>query len=141
MASLKGTYIFDFPQSQTADAAKIQLRNTPNHPVRLHVRPMLQWRREGSGAMVAVNDSNRCRDNVSIPNRNVASWTTVDVQASCDPLNASLVDRLLRDSLNLSRSVCQRGYNGGGAAVFRYSRARAWFISVSPIGYAPRPPS
>jgi hypothetical protein len=32
--------------------------------------------------MLAVNYSNHYRDTLSIPNRNVASWTTIDTQAS-----------------------------------------------------------
>ena len=81
-ADLRGTYVFDFSAAATADSPKLQLRNTPNNPIDLRARPTLQWKLPRLTTMIAVNYSNHYRDNVSIPNRNVASWTTVDMQAS-----------------------------------------------------------
>jgi iron complex outermembrane recepter protein len=81
-ADLSGTYVFDFSAAATADSPKLQLRNTPNNPIDLRVRPALLWKLPRFTALLAVNYSNRYRDNVSIPNRSVASWTTVDMQVS-----------------------------------------------------------
>jgi outer membrane receptor protein involved in Fe transport len=81
-ADLSGTYVFDFSAAATADSLKLQLRNTPNNPIDLRVRPVLQWKLRRFTAMLAVNYSNHYRDTLSIPNRNVASWTTIDTQAS-----------------------------------------------------------
>jgi iron complex outermembrane recepter protein len=91
---LMGTYIFDYSIAPTADAPKVQLRSTPNNPVDLRVRPMLQWRLSRLTTLVAANYWNHYRDTVSIPNRNVASWTTLDTQVSyrVDGLNGSLLD-------------------------------------------------
>jgi iron complex outermembrane recepter protein len=81
-AGLRGTYVFDFSAAQTADSPKLQLRNTPNNPVDLRLRPMLQWSMPRLTTMVAVNYWNHYRDTASTPNRDVASWTTVDMQVS-----------------------------------------------------------
>jgi iron complex outermembrane receptor protein len=81
-ADLSGTYVFEFSAAATANSPKLQLRNTPNNPVDLRVRPALQWRLRGLTALLAVNYSNHYRDTVSTPARNVASWTTIDVQAA-----------------------------------------------------------
>jgi hypothetical protein len=81
-ADLSGTYVFDFSAAATADSPRLQLRNTPNNPLDLRVRPVLQWKLPRFTAMLAVNYSNHYRDTLSIPNRNVASWTTIDTQAS-----------------------------------------------------------
>jgi outer membrane receptor protein involved in Fe transport len=93
-ADLRGTYIFDFSEAATADSPKIQLRNTPDNPVDLRLRPMAQWRFGGLATAVSVNYWNHYRDTVSIPNRNVPSWTTVDMQVSytIDGLNRSVLD-------------------------------------------------
>jgi len=44
--------------------------------------------------MLAVNYSNHYRDTISIPNRNIASWTTIDTQVSykVDAPNGSWLD-------------------------------------------------
>jgi len=93
-ADLKGTYVFDFSAAAIADSPKLQLRNTPDNPIDLRVRPTLQWRLPRVTAMIAVNYSNHYRDTVSIPNRNIASWTTIDTQATykVDVPNASWLD-------------------------------------------------
>jgi iron complex outermembrane recepter protein len=81
-ANLSGTYVFDFSAAATVDSPKLQLRNTPNNPIDLRVRPALQWKLRRLAAMLAVNYSNHYRDTISIPNRNIASWTTIDTQFS-----------------------------------------------------------
>jgi hypothetical protein len=42
----------------------------------------LQWRLQRIAALLAVNYCNHYRDTLSIPNRNISSWTTLDTQAS-----------------------------------------------------------
>jgi hypothetical protein len=93
-ADLRGTYVFDFSAAATVDSPKLQLRNTANNPIDLRVRPVLQWKLPRFTAMLAVNYSNHYRDTLSIPNRNIASWTTIDTQASyrVDIPNASWLD-------------------------------------------------
>jgi iron complex outermembrane recepter protein len=93
-ANLSGTYIFDFSAAATVDSPKLQLRNTPNNPIDLRVRPAVQWKLPRLTAMLAVNYSNHYRDIVSIPNQNIASWTTIDMQVSykVDVPNASWLD-------------------------------------------------
>ena len=94
-ADLSGTYVFDYSAAATADSPKVQLRNTPNNPIDLRVRPVLQWKLPRLSVLAAVNYSNHYRDTVSIPNRNIASWTTIDIQGSykVDVPNASWLDQ------------------------------------------------
>jgi iron complex outermembrane recepter protein len=82
LGGLKANYVFDFSEAATTAVRKIQLLNTPNNPIDFHMRPELQWAHAGFTIFTALNFANSYRDNVSIPNRNVASWTTLDMQVS-----------------------------------------------------------
>ena len=81
-AALSGTQILDFAQAQTPQQPLISLLNTENSPLNLRLRLALRWAYVGFAAVVAGNFTNSYRDTASIPQRNVGSWTTLDLQLS-----------------------------------------------------------
>ncbi|HEY4209904.1 MAG TPA: TonB-dependent receptor [Steroidobacteraceae bacterium] len=79
-AALNGTYLLDYSEAKTPGSPTLSLLNTPTNPINLRMRGSLSWQRGGLGTSLYVNFDNGYRDIVSVPNRNVRSWTTFDLQ-------------------------------------------------------------
>lgn len=75
--SLGGSYILDFEQSFSDTAPGIDLVDTANNPIDLRLRGMVGWRRENLSTSLAINYADDYHDPAF--DRNVSSWTTVDV--------------------------------------------------------------
>jgi outer membrane receptor protein involved in Fe transport len=76
-----GTYLLDYSEQKTPGSPVVQLLSTQNNPINLRFRGSLSWQRSGLGASFYVNFANHYRDTLSVPNRDVGSFTTFDVQA------------------------------------------------------------
>ncbi len=79
-AGFNGTYLLGYSDQKTPGSPVEQLLNTQNNPINLRFRTSLSWERAGLGASVFVNFDNGYRDVLSDPNRNVSSYTTLDLQ-------------------------------------------------------------
>ncbi len=79
-AALDGTYLLAYDLQNSPDSPVLPLRNTAEEPLTLKVRGSLDWQYGRFGTGVAVNYASEYRDITSVPNRNVSSWTTIDVQ-------------------------------------------------------------
>ncbi len=77
---LNGTYLLKYGERQTPDSAMTSLLNTQNNPINLRFRNSFSWELGGFGASAYANFSNGYRDVLSVPTRNVRSWTTFDLQ-------------------------------------------------------------
>jgi len=76
---VNGTYLLEYSKAITASAPLVDLVDTPNNPTDLRGRVSLAWRRGGFGTTLYVNYTDGYKDNISQPNRRVASWTTFDL--------------------------------------------------------------
>ncbi len=79
---LNGTYLFRYSQSNTPSSPLDNIVSTQNNPINLRARGSAAWTRRGFGAAGFVNFENRYRDMLSVPNRGVSPWTTIDLQLS-----------------------------------------------------------
>jgi iron complex outermembrane recepter protein len=79
---LNGTYLFEYSQANTPDSPLVDIVSTQNNPINLRFRGTAAWTRRGFSVTSFVDFSNSYRDTLSVPNRDVASWTTVDLQLS-----------------------------------------------------------
>jgi len=79
---LNGTYLFRYSQSNTPTSPLDNIVSTQNNPINLRVRGSAGWERHGFGAAGFINFENSYQDTVSVPNRGVSPWTTVDLQLS-----------------------------------------------------------
>ena len=78
--SLNGSYVLQYAEQRTPGDPLTQLLNTPYNPINLRLRSLLSWQRAGWGASFFVNFQNGYRDVLSEPNRNIRSFTTLDLQ-------------------------------------------------------------
>ena len=83
--SAQAAYLLSFGQAVTNSSPVIDVANTVGNPLRLKVRPELRWRQRRSGLasaflILAANFQGSYADNVSIPNRRIASYSTIDAQ-------------------------------------------------------------
>ena len=78
--SLNGTWLRRFAEAVTPDAPLTELLNTQNEPVDLRMRATASWDHAGFGALVAADYLDSYRDTASVPQRRIASWTTIDLQ-------------------------------------------------------------
>jgi iron complex outermembrane recepter protein len=81
---LNGTYLFEYSQANTPDAPLVNIVSTQNNPINLRFRGSASWARRGFAVSSAVNFANSYRDTISVPNRDVAAWTTLDLQLRYD---------------------------------------------------------
>ncbi len=81
---LNGTYLLSFAQADGPDEPLSSLLSTQNQPINLRMRSTAGWHLGGFGALVAANFANAYHDTASIPQRRIASWTTIDVQLRYD---------------------------------------------------------
>jgi iron complex outermembrane recepter protein len=99
--AMGGTWLRHFAVAQTPDQALEPLLNTPNEPINLRFRASAGWQLHGWSTQVAANFTNGYRDTAGIPERRVASWTTIDMRLTYDfPDNARSWLQELRVELN-----------------------------------------
>jgi iron complex outermembrane receptor protein len=98
--SLNGTYIVNFAEAKTADSPLENLVSTPSHPINLKMRGTVRWQRGNLDVSANANYLNHYRDTASVPERNVASWTTLDLQGAYT-LNVPAQSRLANTTFSL----------------------------------------
>jgi iron complex outermembrane receptor protein len=79
---LNGAYLFNYSQSNAPGSPLVDIVSTQNNPIDLKLRGSAAWTRRSFGITSYVNFANSYRDTLSVPNRSIASWTTVDLQLS-----------------------------------------------------------
>ena len=79
---LNATYLFNYSQANTPESPLLNIVSTQNNPINLKARAMAIWSHRGLALSSFVNFQNSYRDTLSVPNRGVSSWTTVDMQIS-----------------------------------------------------------
>jgi len=79
---LSGTYLFEYAQANTPGSPLLNIVSTQNNPINLRVRGAAGWTHRQFGLSTFVNFQNRYRDTLSVPNRGISPWTTVDLQLS-----------------------------------------------------------
>ena len=60
-------------------APLVELVSTQENPINFRTRGSLSWHRGGFEITGLVNYANSYKDTVSIPNRKIVSWTTLDL--------------------------------------------------------------
>ena len=79
-----GNYILSFEEALISSAPLTDIVNTINNPTELRLRGSVNWKRDAFGATVFVNHAGSYRDNLSIPERMVDSYTTLDLTLRYD---------------------------------------------------------
>jgi iron complex outermembrane recepter protein len=79
---LNATYLLRYAQSNTPTSTLDNIVSTQNNPINLRARGSAAWQRRGFGAAGFINFENSYRDTISVPNRGVSPWTTIDMQLS-----------------------------------------------------------
>ena len=84
---MNATYLLEYSRAPTASSPLVALVDTPNNPPRLRARASIAWRRSSFGSTLFVNYTDAYKDTItaptiSVPNRTVASWTTLDLNLS-----------------------------------------------------------
>jgi iron complex outermembrane receptor protein len=120
---LDGTYLLNFSQRATPDSSTVQLLNTQNNPINIKLRGTIDWQQAHWGAMLGINFQNSYRDTISVPNRNISSYTTFDMQLRYSPptfgtslLQDTFVELSASNVFNssppfLNNSAAQLGYD------------------------------
>ena len=78
-ANLTGTYYTRYDTQQTPTAPLLDRINYIGNPLQYRARASLGWNRAGWDANVAMTHQSDYMDNTVTPNRDVASYTTVDL--------------------------------------------------------------
>ena len=76
---LLGTYVLDYSEASLRTLPVESYVGTQNHPVELRLRGSTTWKRRGFSATGVFNYSDSYRDTLSVPNRRVSAWKTLDV--------------------------------------------------------------
>jgi iron complex outermembrane recepter protein len=79
---LNGTYTLDFSEAKVRNEPLENFVSTPHYPVNLRFRTSAGWHRGGTEVSMSVNYQNNYIDTLSVPRRNIASWTTADLRAA-----------------------------------------------------------
>jgi iron complex outermembrane receptor protein len=79
---LNASYVFEYSQAVRVGAPLKDLLDTEHSPVALRARGSLSWERRAVGAAAFFSYSDDYRDTISLPERRIGSWTTVDLQLS-----------------------------------------------------------
>jgi outer membrane receptor protein involved in Fe transport len=87
---LNGTYLFAYSQANTPGSPLVDIVSTQNNPINIRARGSASWTRRGFGVSTFVNFENRYRDTLSVPNRVVSPWTTLDLQLSYETTGDTL---------------------------------------------------
>ena len=83
--SLNANHFIDFKEALTSSAPLIEVVDTLNNPANWRLRNSFTWASEfGLRSSAFVNFVDGYVDNISDPERKVASWTTVDLQLAYD---------------------------------------------------------
>lgn len=83
--SLDGSYILNFDEAFSAAAPMSELAGTVGNVNRFQMRDSVTWSSGNGWALTGtVNFADSYTDNVSVPERRIDSWTTVDLQVSYD---------------------------------------------------------
>lgn len=77
---LSGTYLFHYSQADSPGTPLLNDVSTQNNPVNLRVRGSTHWTYGRVDASAYINFTNSYRDTISVPNRGVSPWTTLDTQ-------------------------------------------------------------
>ena len=77
---LNATYLLAYVEQKAPHSTPVPLLNTQNNPINLRFRGSLSWERAGFGASLFTNFDNGYRDVLSVPDRSVRSFTTLDLQ-------------------------------------------------------------
>jgi iron complex outermembrane receptor protein len=87
---LNGTYLFAYSQANTPSSPLVNIVSTQSHPINIRARGSAAWTRRGLGVSTFVNFENRYQNTLSVPNRGVSPWTTVDLQLSYETVGDTL---------------------------------------------------
>jgi outer membrane receptor protein involved in Fe transport len=87
---LNGTYLFAYSQANTPSSALVDIVSTQTHPINIKARGAASWSRRGFGVSTFINFQNRYRDTLSVPNRGISPWTTIDLQLSYETTGDTL---------------------------------------------------
>jgi outer membrane receptor protein involved in Fe transport len=87
---LNGTYLFAYSQANTPSTPLVNIVSTQSNPINIKARGSASWTRRGFGVSTFVNFQNRYRDTLSVPNRGVSPWTTIDLQLSYETTGDTL---------------------------------------------------
>jgi iron complex outermembrane receptor protein len=77
---LTGTYLFSFETAESRNAPSLERVSTQNNPIDLRLNGAAEWKRGAFTADAHVNYYDGYADTASSPQRNVQSWTTVDLR-------------------------------------------------------------
>jgi iron complex outermembrane receptor protein len=87
---LNGTYLFAYSQANTPGSPVVDIVSTQNNPINIKARGSASWTRRGFGVSTFINFQNHYRDTLSVPNRGVSPWTTIDLQLSYETTGDTL---------------------------------------------------
>lgn len=76
---LTSTYLFEYDLKSTSEAPTVEALNTEGDPLRFRLRGSLGWSNETNAVNLYVNYANAYSDTLSVPTREIDSWTTVDL--------------------------------------------------------------
>ena len=82
--SLNASYFLDFEEGFTANSPRLETIDTVGKPVDWSLRGGVSWNYGGFSANTFVNYIDNYMDDISDPNRNVKSYTTVDLRMAYD---------------------------------------------------------
>lgn len=97
--ALNGTRLREFTQATRSASPLIDLLDTPGNPLKTRIRGSVSWTFEGLSSTAFANYANSYRDNATVPNRSIDSWTTIDLQLAYQGENGSFLDGI-RIALN-----------------------------------------
>ncbi|KRB82889.1 hypothetical protein ASE00_12870 [Sphingomonas sp. Root710] len=83
--SANGTWLIDYKSQVTPAAALVERVATVGNPSDFRSRATISWDRGPLGATLTANYVHGYRDDISVPNRHIASWTTLDAQLRYSP--------------------------------------------------------
>lgn len=92
--SANGTWLIDYKSQVTPAAPLVDRVATVGNPSDFRGRVTASWDRGPVGATLTANYVHGYRDDISVPNRHVASWTTLDAQLRYSPQGEGWTDGL-----------------------------------------------
>lgn len=79
------TYLLQFRETYSAGTPSLDISDTVGNPARMRLRGSVGWQHaSGLSAIAFVNHTGAYRDQVSVPERRVDAWTTLDLTLSYD---------------------------------------------------------
>lgn len=76
---ISANYVVAFEQQSASTSASADLLDTVGFPTHLRIRGVVDLANGPWGANAAINFTNAYTDNISVPQREIDSWTTVDL--------------------------------------------------------------